>query len=460
VTVEPSPAGSTESPARSGESPPRSAESHVRFALAVAAVAVAAAGFAIVFRALLGGALQLAYHSRDIVSAFRGLPAAARLLLPALGGLLAGLSAHAAAAGGKSQGVGDVMEAIVLGRTQLSMRITLLKSLGSWLAINTGGSIGREGPLIQFGGSLGATLGRWLRIDDERVRVLIAAGTAAGFAAAYNTPLAALLFVLEIMTGVVVLDTVLPVLVATALATALTRAVVGGGPIYGQRTFGVPSPGAYLAHACLGLLAGVAAHVFMRLLSRSEAWLTRGPVPQPWRAGLGGLCVGLLALHVPEITGNGYEPLNALLDGHMATSMVLLLLLAKPLATTASVSSGSPGGVFTPTLLFGAALGACYCHVLASLLGAPALGSTGSYALVGMAAVTAATTHAPLMAAVLVFELSGDYAIVLPLLLATTAATLVARQLRRESLYTAELARLGVSWELTLAGRRVERKPV
>jgi CIC family chloride channel protein len=157
---------------------------------------------------------------------------------------------------------------------------------------------------------------------------------------------------------------------------------------------------------------------------------------------------------MPEVAGNGYEPLNALLDGRFAVTAVMMLLVGKCFATTASVSSGSPGGVFTPTLLLGGGAGFLYASALGSI--GLHVGPTGGYALVGMAAAIAASTHAPLMAAVMAFELSGDYAVVLPLLLATAMATLVSRRLRRESIYAAELRqRSGVSWEITMEGRRV-----
>ncbi len=431
--------------------------SRLRWLGAVAVVALVAAAFAILFRVLLGGALKLAFAQPDIVSAIQSVPWYARVLLPAVGGLLAGLTAKLVAVRGKSEGVGDVMEAVVLGRTPLSMSVTLLKSLGSWLAIATGGSIGREGPIIQFGGNAGDSVGRLLRLDDRRTRVLILAGTAAGFTAAYNTPLAAVLFSLEIVTGMFALEAVLPTIAAVALATALMRAALGEGPLYGHRAFEVASSWELLAHALLGLLAALVAQLFMRLLSDAEGWFSAWGPRQPWRAALGGLLVGLLLTQLPEVAGNGYEPLDALLDGRFALGMLLVLMVGKAVATTASVSSGSPGGVFTATLLIGAAFGACLWHGLSQLFGVGALGSTGGYALVGMAAMLAATTHAPLMAAVLVFEISGDYGIVVPLLLSTTMATLVSRGLRPESIYTAELRRRGLGWKLTLEGRTVER---
>ncbi len=173
----------------------------------------------------------------------------------------------------------------------------------------------------------------------------------------------------------------------------------------------------------------------------------------PWRPALGGLLAGLGVALLPEVAGNGYEPLNLLLDGRLAVGFVALLLVGKMLATTASVSSGSPGGIFTPTLLIGGGTGFLYAHGL-SALGLP-VGEPGGYALVGMAAATAAAIHAPLLASVMIFELSGDYAIVLPLMLATAIATLMSRRIDRDSVYAAELRRKGLGWEVTLDGRRV-----
>jgi CIC family chloride channel protein len=425
-----------------------------RFGLGLLLVALAAAGFAIAFRWTLAAAVHALYGARDLVSAMRGLPLLGRLFLPALGGLGAGVIGLLLGRLGSNQGVSDVMEAVVLGRVRLSMRITLLKSLASWCAIVTGGSLGREGPLIQFGGAIGQFVSRRLQLSSTHARRLIAAGAAAGFAAAYNTPFAAVLFVIEVVTGVIVLDAILPALIATTIATALTRASVGEGAIYGQRVFQLQAPLELIAFAGLGVIAALVAQAFMRLLSLGELAFRRSRIGMPWRSAIGGFLAGMCAAYVPEVAGNGYEPLNGLLDGEFTAGFVLLLLLGKCLATTASVSSGSPGGVFTPSLLIGGAVGFLYAYALGSVA---QLGPLGGYALVGMAAAIAATTHAPLMAAVLVFELSGDYAIALPLVLATALATLVSRGLRRDSIYAAELKRRGIAWELTLEGRRVAK---
>jgi CIC family chloride channel protein len=424
-----------------------------RLLLGIVVVAVGAAAFAVGFRALLGGLMHVVGNGKDIVSVLRKTPTWMRFLMPAVGGLLAGLVGLRTAHSPMGQGVGDVMEAVVLGRVHLSMRVTLLKSLASFLAIASGGSLGREGPLIQFGGAIGNLVGTRLGVTAERVRLLIAAGTAAGFASAYNTPFAAILFVLEVVTGVVALDAILPSLVATGIAVALVRAAVGEGPIYGERAFRMQSMWEFLAYAGLGLVATLVTQAFMRLMAFGERCFHRRTLALPWRPAVGGLLAGTFVACLPEIAGNGYEPLNVLLDGKYTVGFVALLLVGKMIATTASVSSGSPGGVFTPTLLIGGATGFLYAHVLSA--SGLSVGPSGGYALVGMAAATAAAIHAPLLASVMAFELSGDYAIALPLVMATAIATLVSRRMGRDSVYTAELTRKGLGWDVTLEGRRV-----
>ncbi|HET6339636.1 MAG TPA: chloride channel protein [Polyangiales bacterium] len=425
-----------------------------RFVAGVIIVALAAASFAIAFRWTLAAITHYYAGAQDVVAFMRALPIWLRFTLPAFGGLCAGLLVYLSQRFGTTQGVSDVMEAVVLGKVRLSLRVTLLKSLGSWFAIASGGSLGREGPLIQFGGAFGQFVSARLQLSATHSRRLIAAGAAAGFAAAYNTPFAAVLFVLEVVTGVVVLDAILPALIAVCISTALMRASVGEGAIYGQRVFHLEAPLELLAFAGLGIASALSAQAFMRLLSFGETLFRRSRLGLPWRPALGGLIAGGCAAYLPDVAGNGYEPLNLLLDGEFTVGFVVLLALGKAFATTASVSSGSPGGVFTPTLLIGGATGFVYAWAFSHVA---QLGPAGGYALVGMAAATAASTHAPLMAAVLVFELSGDYAIALPLVLATAIATLVSRRMRRESLYSAELKQRGIAWELTMDGRRVTK---
>jgi CIC family chloride channel protein len=427
-----------------------------KFVLALIIVSVAAAGFAVLFRLALELVVESVAGVGNVVDAMVGADWWWRLAVPMAGGAAAGLLALAVARRGGG-GVSDVMEAVAIGRTRLSMTVTLVKSAASWCAIVCGGSLGREGPLIMVGGASGYNVATRMGLSAEDRRVLIAAGTAAGFAAAYNTPLAAVAFVLEVVAGIIVVDTVVPTLIAVVIATALTRAAVGAGPIYGTRTFVLTHPAELFAFAGVALLAAVVAFGFTRLVGLGERLFEQSWLRPPWRQALGGLGAGAIIVFVPSVAGNGYEPLNTLIDGTLPIAVVATLLVAKAIATTSSVASGSPGGVFTPTLLMGGCTG--YLVGVALARAGLDVGPPGGYALVGMAAAIAAASHAPLMAAMLAFELSGDYAVVLPLVLATAIATAVARMLGRDSIYMAELRARGVTWKLTMAGRAMSADP-
>jgi chloride channel protein, CIC family len=419
--------------------------------LAVIAVALVAAGFAIAFRGALAAVDRLLGGSGS-VAMIEAVPAWERIVLPAVGGLLVGLILLVAARVREGAGVGFVMEAIVLGRVRVPLTRSVLQAVASWLAIASGNSLGREGPLIQFGAAAGEAARRVFHLDNITARIVLATGVAAGFASAYNAPVAAVLFVVEIVTGVVVLEAIVPMVIAVVIATLATRYAVGGAPLYGERAFQLGSPAELLAVAGLGLVAAPIGVGFLRLLGLASRLLRR--LPLPWRPAVGGLSCGAILVVLPLVAGNGFEPLDALLDGKLAVGMVALLLLAKPIGTALAVGSGNPGGAFTPTLLIGGCTGALYAWGLHAVFGG-AIGSPPTYALIGLAAAMAATTHAPLTGTVLACELSGDYALMLPLLVATALAAAWARRLYVDSVYTAELTHRGLRWRLTLDGRRV-----
>lgn len=418
----------------------------IPYAVAILVVGALAGGFAIAFRLALTTALQALFGSDHVLAVFQALSPTWRVLVPMLGGLAAGALGSAVARQEGGHAVADILETVALGRGDIALPRVFVKSLASLCAQVGGASIGREGPIIQFGAAIGSFVGRRAGILGADARVLVAAGAAAGFAAAYNTPIAAVLFVLEIVTGLMTLEIVLPVAIAVTVATLLTRAAIGPGPLYGERTFALLSWGELPLYAALGVLAGVVGALFMWGLVAAEELAQRIPVHRPVRAALGGLLVGIVALGVPAVAGNGYEAIQTVLDGRTVGAALVLWLFAKAFATTTSVASGSPGGVFTPAMFLGAALG--------GVVGGVAFpGMTGPYALVGMAAMVAATTHAPLMATALVFELSGDYEIVLPLLIATGLAASLSRRLHPESVYTEELRRRGIEWHGSLVDR-------
>ncbi len=407
----------------------------LRLYAAVLVTAIAAAGFAVSLRALLDGASWLLLGDRNLVEGMRSAPAWVRLTGPMLGATLGAAIIRYAKRLPPSGGVSAVMEVVVLGRGALSLRSSLAKAAASFAALIGGGSLGREGPLIQVGAAIGSALAARMTMKVAGRRLLVAAGTAAGFAAAYNTPLAATLFVTEIVTGTVTLEIIVPVLVASAIGASASRLALGDVPLYGVRSFALGSPTHFALALLLGPLGGLVGAGFIALLGRAERLFLR--VRQPIvRALVGGGVVGLVAIGLPDVAGNGAEPLRTILDGRTALAMVAVLMLAKPAATIGSVGSGSVGGVFTPTMFLGAATGAVLGGVL---VGDPSV--VGSFALLGMAAVVAATTHAPLMASVLAFELSGDYDLVVPLLAVTAIATTVSRWLGLDSLYVIEARR-------------------
>jgi CIC family chloride channel protein len=399
---------------------------------AAAIVGALAGGFAVAFRAAQTAVFVHLYRAPDVLAAFEQLPPLLRVLVPATGCAVA--AALAAAIGG-GRSMAEIMEAVAVSGRRISVPAALGKAGASFAAITSGGSLGREGPLLHFGAAVASAVGRTIGLDPRRTRTLIAAGTAAGFAAAYNTPIAAVLFVVEIVAETTALELALPALTAVTVATLLSRWALGPGPLYGLRHFSLASRSELLGYLALGFVTGFGGAGFMALLDVGRRAFARIPVSPAARGALGGLLVGLCALRFAEVTGNGYEVIQLMLDARVGLAMMAILFVVKAFGTTATVASGSPGGVFTPSLFLGAAMGGIVGAAARTIWHAP--GFPGGYVLCGMAGAIAATTRAPIMASVLGFELSGDYAIVLPIFIATATATAVSRPLHRKSIYGA-----------------------
>ena len=397
---------------------------------AAAIVGLLAGGFAVGFRAAQTAVFVHLYRAPDVLRAFQGLSPLLRLLVPMAGGAVA--VALAARIGGE-RSMAEIMEAVAVAGRRISVPAALGKAGASFAAISSGGSLGREGPLLHFGAAIASAVGSRVRLEPREIRTLIAAGTAAGFAAAYNTPIAAVLFVVEIVAETTALELALPALTAVTVATLLGRWALGPGPLYGLRSFSLAARGELFGYAALGVVTGIGGAGFIALLAIGRRGFARLPVPPAARGALGGLIVGLCALRFAEVTGNGYEVIQLLFDARFGVAMMAVLLVVKAFGTTATVGSGSPGGVFTPSLFLGAAMGGIVGAAARAVWHAP--GFPGGYVLCGMAGAIAATTRAPIMASVLGFELSGDYAIVLPLFIATATATAVSRPLHRRSIY-------------------------
>ena len=331
------------------------------------------------------------------------------------------------------------MEAVALGDGFISVRASLVKSASSLASIGSGASIGREGAMVQLAAMLGSVTGRILDFPAPSRRILVSCGAAAGLASAYNAPLASAVFVSEIVLGTLELESIGPIIVSAVVANATVHQLLGFAPVYDIRGFHLVSPWELAAYTFLGFLAGNLAPMYLWFLDYSQKLFMLPRLPVFARLGLGGLAVGLLALVTPEVWGNGYSTVNSILHQPWTWSALLLVLVAKIAATSASVGSGAVGGVFTPTLFCGAALGAL---VGTAVHGAfpGATGLPADYAVVGMGAFLSGATHAPLMSILMVFEMTRQYDVVLPLMLASIVGYYVAKVQRRgKSLYSEAL---------------------
>ena len=381
------------------------------------------------------------------------------LLIPAVGGVVVGLVVRYYAPETGGGGIAAVMTSIALQGGRMRPRVPLTKLLVSGVSLGTGASGGREGPIVQIGGGIASLVGRLVALDEERKRTLIAAGTAAGIGASFNAPIAGMLFAIEIIVRSYSVRSIQVIVVASVAASVTARQILGDSLIYRPaEIFSVGGPQEYVLYAGLGL-AAVALGI---MLARGEhlVWTvtSRWSLSPPVLTGLGGLAVGILALGMPEILGSGdglppiagaeREPILAMLSGGFGTGwaaagFLLLLAIVKTCSTSISIGTGSSVGFFTPAVFIGAALGGAFGHAAEVLLPGQQI-QPGAYALVGMAAVLGSSSRAPLTGILLAFELTSDYELVLPLMLATGIATFVAERLDPESIDTLPLTRRGI----------------
>lgn len=392
-----------------------------------ALVGVLGAGATVLFRESMGLLERLlGGDGAGLVELAQHLAPWQRLLLPAAGGLLAGLILQQI--GGRLRGrtSTDYMEAVALGDGWISVRHSLVRAVSSLVTVVSGGSIGREGAMVQLAAMLASVVGRLSRFPRDRLRLLVAAGAAAGLAAAYKAPIAATLFVAEIVLGSIALEFIGPLIIASVVASVTVHDLLGYSPAFVVPHFTLVSDWELGLYLLLGLAAGHLAPVFLRLLEVAHQGFARLPVGLGWRLALGGLVVGGISVYEPQVWGNGYSVIATVLQAPWPWQALLTVLLLKMLATAATHGSGAIGGAFTPTLFVGALLGALFGTLVHGLL-PMATGPASAYAVVGMGAMLAATTHAPLMAILMVLEMTLDYPVVLPLMLAVVTAHYTAR---------------------------------
>jgi chloride channel protein, CIC family len=378
---------------------------------------------------------------------------AAVILVPVVGGIIVTFIVSNFAPEAKGHGVPEVMDAIYYKGGAIRPVVAVVKSIASAVAIGTGAAVGREGPIIQIGSALGSTFGQILKLTPAQRIVLVAAGAGAGIAATFNTPIGGVLFVTELMLPEVSVNTFLPVATATGVATFLGRLFFGPDPAFSVPEM-IPLPnslgaGAFtlLLYIILGIFMGVAAAAFIRGLHLLEDAFDKIP-GRYLRHMIGMLLVGILMFLLFHyfghyyVEGVGYATIQAILNGQLAgAGLLALLFVAKLAATSTSLGSGSSGGVFSPSLYMGATLGGAFAGLLTQLLHVPV--NVPAFAMVGMGAMVGGGTGAAMTAVTMIFEMTRDYNIVLPMILAVGACLATRRLLSRENIYTLKLVRRG-----------------
>jgi CIC family chloride channel protein len=432
----------------------RSAASGQRGLMVLALLVGAGAGLgAIAFRYMILGFTYLFTGHNDFSAAghasnplVSGLGIWFVLLVPVIGGLIYGPLVSRFAPEARGHGVPEVMYAVNRLGGRMRPQVPVVKSLASALCIGSGGSVGREGPIVQIGSALGSVTGQALRLPESQLRLLVACGAAGGISATFNAPIAGVFFALELILrnfetrsfGLVVLSSV--------TADAIGRAAFGSHPFLSLPSFTFTSPLELLLYAGLGVLATGVGLGFVRTLYTGEDTADRLWAGRPdWlRPAAGGVLLGLLLLAVPEMYGVGYPVLQKGIEGHYVILVLLGLLAAKILATSLTMWIGGSGGVFAPSLFMGAMLGSAYGGIVHDLMPQLAV-AAGAYGLVGMGAVFAASSRAPITAVLIIFELTGDYRIILPLMIAIVVATTLSHAITSDSIYTLKLRRRGIN---------------
>ncbi|HNT58261.1 MAG TPA: chloride channel protein, partial [Syntrophales bacterium] len=323
-------------------------------------------------------------------------------------------------------------------------RVAIIKAFASAICIASGGSAGREGPIVQIGSAIGSAFGQVLRVSADRMRTLVGCGAAAGIAATFNAPIAGVMFAMEIILGEFGIATFSPIVVSSVMATVISRAYLGNYPAFIVPQYSLVSLYEIPLYILLGVVAGFVGMGFTTFLYKMEDLFNRVSIPAYIKPAIGGLIVGAIGIFFPHIFGVGYDTIELAIQGHMTFLLLFSLIFIKVLATSLTLGSGGSGGVFAPSLFIGAMTGGAFGY-LAHTLFPGATATSGAYSLVGMGAVLAAASHGPINGILILFEMTGSYKIILPLMLSCIISAVLASQIKRESIYTLKLTRRGVN---------------
>ncbi len=411
---------------------------------------------AVIFRTLIAffhnlffnGTLSLAYDSNlHFVSRFGNYV----IIIPVIGGIIVGYLIQRFSPEAKGHGVPEVMEAVIMREGRIRPVVSLIKILATAIGIGSGGSAGREGPIVQIGASFGSTLGQLFHLKPRDIIILVAAGAGGGIAATFNAPIAGILFTIELILPEFSTETFIPLAISSIVATNIARAFLGAEPAFIVPGYTLASSWEFPLYIILGILCGFIAIIFTNTLSKLEIWFEeRLKINKYFKPAIGGLIVGILSLIFMKWTGHyylfgvGYSFITSVLTQENIPLIILLaLIFAKIIATSFTLGSGGSGGIFAPSLFLGTAVGAAFGiivnNIFPSITAPPA-----AYALVGMAAVVAGTTGAAITAIVMAYELTRSYEIILPLMLCVITSRFIVAFLYKKTMYSEPLMRRGI----------------
>lgn len=366
-----------------------------------------------------------------------------KALFPALGGLVVGVLVYKFAREVKGHGVPSVIEAVANNGGYIRPRVSLLTSITASTTIGSGGSAGKEGPIVQIGAAIGSTVGQVFGVSSDRLKVLVGTGAAAGLAAVFNAPVTGVLFALEVILADFSISTFSPIIFATVISTTLSHYMIGSTPVLKIPVYYLESAYEYPMYIVMGIAGGMVAVFFTQFLYATENFFNRlKNTPEYLKPAIGGLLMGALALGFPELYGFDDTAIHSALFSGYSLWILLFLMFFKIIATSFTLGSGGSGGLFTPSLFIGATFGAFF-GTLVNHLFPGVTASPGAYALVGMGIMIAGTTHATISAMLLIFEITYNYQVILPLMLGTIVATITARLILKENIYTKAISVTG-----------------
>jgi H+/Cl- antiporter ClcA/CBS domain-containing protein len=365
------------------------------------------------------------------------------IVIPVIGGVIVGIMAHYGSDKIRGHGIPEAMEAVLVNRSRIEPKVAILKPISAAIAIGTGGPFGAEGPIIQTGGAMGSLVGQLLHTTAAERKVLLACGAAAGMAATFSTPIAGVILAIELLLFEFKSRSFIPLVIASSIATSVHVWLMGRGPMFdvGAVDFGLPH--ALPFYLVLGVICGFAALGFSRALYWVEDQFEKLPIHDMWWPAIGALGLGIIGYFVPRVLGVGYDTISDILNTKMLLGGLLAVMVFKSAALVISLGSGTSGGLLAPMFMASAAMGSAFAMIIDKLWPSANL-SPGAFALVAMGAVFGAASRAAFAFIIFAFEITRDYNSVLPLMLVTVIADLIAVRYARNSIMTEKLARRGL----------------